>query len=116
VYESTTDGAHAVLEAYALQLDYFLSQLDNLGDDIDEFWVATQQEIGRKRNTLFVLQIIVNSVTMAFSFVAMVGAIFGMPTLIFLEGLCSAHSGTHTLWPTQYCCHPHRWLDSSMYS
>jgi hypothetical protein len=78
-YQSATHCVHAVLEAYTLQLDYLLFQLEELGDDIDEFWVATQQEIGRKRNTLFVLQIIVNTVTMAFSFVAMVGAIFGTP-------------------------------------
>lgn len=67
----------AVLEAYTLQLDYYLAQLDDLSADIEEFWVDTQQELGRKRNSLFALQILVNTVTMGFSFVSMVGAIFG---------------------------------------
>lgn len=70
---------HAVLEAYTLQLDYYLSQLSDLSADIEEFWMDTQQDLGKKRNALFALQILVNTVTMGFSFVAMVGAIFGAP-------------------------------------
>jgi Mg2+ and Co2+ transporter CorA len=38
----------------------------------------TQEELDRKRNALFALQLLVTLVTMAFSFVSMVGGIFGM--------------------------------------
>jgi hypothetical protein len=53
-------------------------QLESLSADIDEFWVDTQQDLGRKRNTLFALQILVNTATASFAFVSMVGAIFGV--------------------------------------
>lgn len=69
---------HAVLEVYTLQLDYYLRQLNDLSADIDEFWVLTEQDLGRKRTALFALGTFVNTLTMGFSFVAMVGSIFGV--------------------------------------
>ena len=74
--------AGAVLEAYTLQLDYYLSQLSDLSADIEEFWMTTQQDLGKKRNSLFAFQILVNTVTMGFSFVAMVAGIFGVTYLL----------------------------------
>ena len=38
----------------------------------------TQVELDRKRNALFGLQLLITIVTMGFSFVSMVGGIFGM--------------------------------------
>lgn len=38
----------------------------------------TQEELDRKRNALFALQLLITIVTMAFSFVSMVAGIFGM--------------------------------------
>jgi Mg2+ and Co2+ transporter CorA len=38
----------------------------------------TLEELNRKRNSLFALQLLITIITMAFSFVAMVSGIFGM--------------------------------------
>ena len=38
----------------------------------------TQEELDRKRNALFALQLLITIVTMAFSFVSMVAGLFGM--------------------------------------
>lgn len=81
--------AGAVLEAYTLQLDYYLSQLSDLSADIEEFWMDTQQDLGKKRNSLFAFQILVNTVTMGFSFVAMVAGIFGVACLLHFATVCA---------------------------
>lgn len=49
----------------------------------------TQEDLDRKRNALFALQLIITIVTMAFAFVSMIGGIFGM-------NLTNGHESSHS--------------------
>jgi Mg2+ and Co2+ transporter CorA len=68
----------ALLEAYSLQADFFLVQLENLSSLVDQFQADANYELDRRRNQLFAIQLIITIVTMAFSAVSCISGIFGM--------------------------------------
>lgn len=59
----------ALLEAYSLQADFFLVQLDNLSTLVDQFQADATYELDQRRNQLFAIQLLITIFTMAFSFV-----------------------------------------------
>lgn len=68
----------AMLEAYSLQADFLIVQLNDLSGFIDDFQAHIQVDLDRKRNALFALQLVATIVTMCVSFVAMIAGLFGM--------------------------------------
>lgn len=79
IYSRTwVQDVEALLEAYSLQADFFLVQLDNLSGLVDQFQADANYELDRRRNQLFAIQLMITIITMGFSFVSMISGIFGM--------------------------------------
>lgn len=61
-----------------MQIEYLWGKLLELKERIDDTEDLVELDLDHRRNELHAIEVLITSITMAFSFIAMVSAIFGM--------------------------------------